>query len=177
MPGPPRLEVRRSLLLHRAVMDHVARDPSLLERARRRVAEWRREGSVALPHVEAWEQFLALPLDELTRAVLEESDAGHDRRQVSPFAGVLDPRERWRILREAGSSGGGTPTSFQRRRLLGSDARRDEGLVRGSCRWGRPASLPALLRTLERNGVMLGLGGPSIVVIAGKDKPFRAGLE
>jgi hypothetical protein len=30
---------------------------------------------------------------------------------------------------------------------------------------------------LERNGATLGLGGPSIVIIAGKDKPFRTKLS
>ena len=45
-------------------------------------------------------EILQLPLPELTRRVLDTSQAGIDRRQVSPFAGVLAPRERWKILRQ-----------------------------------------------------------------------------
>lgn len=85
-------------------MERVSRDPDLLEHTRARVAAWHRDGSVAKPYVEAWERLLDLPLPELTARVLEPSEAGHDLRQVSPFAGVLSPRERWQILRGARSA-------------------------------------------------------------------------
>jgi hypothetical protein len=84
-------------------MRRVAADPSLLDRARARVAEWRRERSVAELYVEAWEAVLALPLPELTSRVLDSTQEAIDRRQVSPFAGILPPRERWEILRQARS--------------------------------------------------------------------------
>lgn len=100
MTEPWQRAIARSLALHRAAMGQVARDPRWLERARARVAEWRRTGAVATPYVEAWEEALALPLPELVERVLDPSQAGIDRRQVSPFAGVLAPRERWQILRE-----------------------------------------------------------------------------
>ena len=73
-------------------MERVERDPRLLDRARARVSDWRA----------AWNEILQLPLPELTRRVLDTSQAGIDRRQVSPFAGVLAPRERWKILRQVG---------------------------------------------------------------------------
>ncbi|MBK7585128.1 MAG: hypothetical protein IPI67_33680 [Myxococcales bacterium] len=104
MSRPEGAAFQRSLALHRAVVQQVVREPKLLERASRRVADWRASGAVALPYVEAWERILSLPIGALTAELLEESEAGHDRRQVSPFAGVLDPRERWQILRQLGSN-------------------------------------------------------------------------
>jgi len=83
-------------------MERVERDPRLLDRARARVSDWRAAGSVAQEYVQAWNEILQLPLPELTRRVLDTSQAGIDRRQVSPFAGVLAPRERWQILRQVG---------------------------------------------------------------------------
>jgi hypothetical protein len=44
-----------------------------------------------------WEALLALPLDELCAELVDEGQRQRALRQVSPFAGVLEPRERWRI--------------------------------------------------------------------------------
>jgi hypothetical protein len=50
---------------------------------------------------EAWLALLARPMEELCQALVEPSERMHDLRQVSPFAGVLEPRARWQILRDA----------------------------------------------------------------------------
>ena len=57
-------------------------------------------------------------------------------------------------------------------RVLGGDARHDGRVLRGP---GRRARLRhhRLFCLLERDGARVGLGGPSIVVITGLDKPFR----
>jgi hypothetical protein len=47
-----------------------------------------------------WQSILERPIDEIVRAMTEESDPGSARRQASPFAGALDPRERWTLWRE-----------------------------------------------------------------------------
>ena len=54
---------------------------------------------MARPYAEAWSELLDGPLDDLVRALLERSERMHDLRQVSPFAGVLDARTRWRLLK------------------------------------------------------------------------------
>ena len=64
-----------SLELHRAVAKRLLEDPAVVDRARERVDEWLRDGSVARPYAEAC--------------------------QTSPFAGVLDPKTRWSIWRRA----------------------------------------------------------------------------
>jgi hypothetical protein len=43
---------------------------------------------------------LARPLVELQAALREPGERMTALRQVSPFAGALPPRERWRIWRE-----------------------------------------------------------------------------
>lgn len=86
-------------------MARVERDPRLLERTRERLAEWRRNKSVAEHYVDAWTELLSLPAAELSARVLDPTDTGADLRQVSPFAGILTPRERWQILRGATRDG------------------------------------------------------------------------
>lgn len=90
----------RSLRLHEAVATRLAADPALVERARVRVASWLEDGAVARPYALAWQALLARPVPRLLEALRERSAEMHDLRQVSPFAGVLDARTRWRLRRE-----------------------------------------------------------------------------
>ncbi len=97
---PHELAERTSLALHRVVGDRLRADAALLERARERVAGWRRTGSVAACYADEWQRLLDAGLDAVC-AVLEEPDEERcrDLRRVSPFAGVLSSAERWRIWR------------------------------------------------------------------------------
>jgi hypothetical protein len=99
--SPHRRAFERSLALHRAVIERVAKDPRVLERARARVRAWERDGSVAPFYVSAWREVLELAPDRLAAAVLAETEQAHALRQVSPFAGALPARERWQILKRA----------------------------------------------------------------------------
>lgn len=92
----------RSLALHRAVAEKVAADPATLKEPRARVEKWIRGGSVHPDYARAWQAALAGPLDELLELLRDPGERAAALRQVSPFAGVLDPRERWQILRESG---------------------------------------------------------------------------
>jgi hypothetical protein len=96
---PELLVMERSLALHAEVAERVRRDPALIERAKRRVQSWLDDGSVAAPYARAWAAVLELPLEEILGRLVERTEAAHDLRQMSPFAGVIDPRTRWRILR------------------------------------------------------------------------------
>ncbi len=93
----------RSIALHAAVAERIAADPALLENARARVDRWLREGSVHPRWASAWAALLQRPLPEILAALVDPSQHMRDLRQSSPFAGVLDPRTRWRIWREAGA--------------------------------------------------------------------------
>jgi hypothetical protein len=94
---PHRVAEERSIAMHRAIADKLRERGDLLEAARRRVAAWRARGDVHEAYVAGWERLLALPLDALARAVVDPGEEARALRQVSPFAGALDPRERWRI--------------------------------------------------------------------------------
>jgi hypothetical protein len=91
----------RSLALHRAVADRLRADPSLLERARRRVDGWLRDGTVARPYAEAWRNILSGSPGEVAGFLGDPGERARRLRQASPFAGFLDPRTRWSILRAA----------------------------------------------------------------------------
>ena len=92
----------RSRALHAAVAERLRADPELVGKALARVEVWLEDKSVARPYAEAWQVLLGGSLADITLALCEDSERMHDLRQVSPFAGVLDPRTRWRIHREVG---------------------------------------------------------------------------
>jgi hypothetical protein len=105
---PPDLDLRvvnegRSIVMHRLVADQLRGDPTLIQRARDRVAAWMRSGSIHPTYGEAWLELLTGPIDELLRALTDPGDAFRALRQCSPFAGVLDARTRWAVWREHGS--------------------------------------------------------------------------
>ena len=95
-----RVAEERSLALHREVARRLQECPELLGRARSRVDEWAREGRLADHWVQRWQEVLAGSVEEVTEAILDPGEAGCALRQSTPFAGVVDPSTRWRILRE-----------------------------------------------------------------------------
>jgi hypothetical protein len=103
--GNSRPEVERSLALHREVARRLRRDPRLLDRARIRVEIWLENESVDRFWAEAWKEVLDSGLEAVVERLEERSERAHDLRQVSPFAGVLDPRTRWSILKTVSPQG------------------------------------------------------------------------
>ena len=91
-----RLAEQRSLAYHRVVAERLRSDGRVLPVARARVTEWLAEGR-STHYARQWERLLAGPLDVLCEALVADSEEGRARRQATPFAGALDPRERWRI--------------------------------------------------------------------------------
>jgi hypothetical protein len=102
-PPEVRPEVERSLALHREVAERLRTDPELLAAARERVERWLTEGSVHATWAEAWKSILDAGLEAVIEVLTDTAPAAHDLRQVSPFAGALDPRTRWAILRACSS--------------------------------------------------------------------------
>ena len=101
--SPHELVAERSLALHAAVAQRLSCEPTLIEAARERVRAWQTRGDVAATYADRWAALLARPWPELEAALTERSERMHDLRQVSPFAGVLDARTRWRIHRDVGA--------------------------------------------------------------------------
>lgn len=97
-----------SLQLHRAVAERLRAEPSLVERARRRVEDWIRDGTVAKPYAEAWREILSRPAGEVALFLEDPGERARQLRQTSPFAGFLDARTRWAVWRRA-RHGAGAP--------------------------------------------------------------------
>jgi hypothetical protein len=93
----------RSLLLHREVARRLRVDPTIATTASARVNEWAKEGQTHAAYVEVWQRLFAEGLPAVIEALEDSGERGQALRQVSPFAFVLGPRERWRLLRAARS--------------------------------------------------------------------------
>jgi hypothetical protein len=89
----------RSLAYHRAIADRIREEPRIVATATSRVTKWRATGEVHRSYAEQWAALLALPVAELAAALVEDSERMRALRQVSPFAGVLDARTRWKLWR------------------------------------------------------------------------------
>lgn len=94
------LAEERSLAIHGLIADRLRKDPSLAEVARGRVAAWLTDGSVHRAYAEAWGELLSGPLPRLLEVLVDPGEGARALRQCSPFAGIVDPRTRWRIWRE-----------------------------------------------------------------------------
>ena len=98
--GPERLSYERSLALHEAVGRKLLADPAVVERARAKLEEWLAGGGRSTPLWLRWREVLDRPLDEIVAFLGDPSEDAAWLRKASPFAGVLEPRERLAILRD-----------------------------------------------------------------------------
>jgi len=94
------LAEERSLAIHALVADRLREDPALQAAARKRVEGWLADGSVHRHYAEAWHQLLSGKPEQLVAVLLDRGEKARALRQCSPFAGVVDPRTRWRLWRE-----------------------------------------------------------------------------
>jgi hypothetical protein len=89
---------QRSLAMHRAIAAKLTDNPALVGLARANLDRW--SGSTdprSAPYFEQWRQLLNLPVPELAALLQEDSERMTALRQCSPFAGALEPKERWAI--------------------------------------------------------------------------------
>ena len=93
---------RRSLAYHREIALRLRHEPELLGRARARVAGWLRDGGVHRTWAERWRDLLNQSTTEIVARLGADDEDAVAMRQVSPFACVLTPRERWQIWRATG---------------------------------------------------------------------------
>ena len=92
-----RLAGQRSLAYHRIVAARLVSEPQLLLDARARVERWLASGTRAVRALELWRSILDRPPSEIAALLVDPEEDACELRQSSPFAGALDPRERWRI--------------------------------------------------------------------------------
>lgn len=88
----------RSLAMHCKIAQKISRDRSLLEIPRRNLARWRRRAAGEVPgYIAEWQEILARPWPQVAAFMTDCSEKATRLRQSSPFAGVLNPRERKQI--------------------------------------------------------------------------------
>ena len=89
---------RRSLAYHRALGRRLRRH--MVDQARQTLWQWRDADKIDPIYADQWEEVLSKPVAEVRRAIGEDSQAGRDLRQNSPFAGMLSEPERRRIMQQ-----------------------------------------------------------------------------
>jgi hypothetical protein len=88
----------RSLVMHTVAAAKIARDPRLIERAKRNLDRWKLDlGEEAPAWWREWNDILQTPWQEVVLVMTELSENAVRLRQSSPFAGVLTPDERRRV--------------------------------------------------------------------------------
>ena len=106
LTGHQRID-RRSLELHRAIAAKLRAHPELLKIAHENLTRWTAVVSRSKPYWDAWSEILGRPLPEILDLMVEDTERMIALRQATPFAGVLEPAERWAIYArfESGRSG------------------------------------------------------------------------
>jgi hypothetical protein len=89
----------RSLAYHRAIAERMRTDPNVLTAARERVRHWQAGRDVNPRYIVTWHELLANSPSEAANLIEQDTEEMVALRQVSAFAGVLDPRTRWMIWR------------------------------------------------------------------------------
>jgi hypothetical protein len=87
---------RRSRVYHAVVAERL--DEQMLEDARANIERLVAGGHIREGYAELWRALLARPVAEVASAISADSLDARDLRQNSPFAGVLNERERRRII-------------------------------------------------------------------------------
>jgi hypothetical protein len=87
----------RSLALHRAIAEKLRGRPDLLEIARENLNRWHDQAGRCRPYLDEWRRILDCPLEDVLAMIVQEGERMTALRQSSPFAGILEPAERWAI--------------------------------------------------------------------------------
>lgn len=90
---------RRSLALHRAVAEKLRTHPELIEIARENLSRWYAGAGRSQPYLDEWRRILDLPLEEVFALIQQDGERMTALRQSSPFAGILEPAERWAVYK------------------------------------------------------------------------------
>lgn len=90
----------RSLAMHCVIAQKLAREPALLKIAKQNVAAWRKRANTnhAPAYLAEWARILSYPMPQLLAFITAMTEEAIRLRQSSPFAGILDPTERRRIV-------------------------------------------------------------------------------
>ena len=88
----------RSLAMHCLAAQKIMRDTALLDGVRRTLGTWRARYGKDTPHaLDEWAAILSRPWPQIAAFITDPGERATRLRQSTPFAGVLDARERERI--------------------------------------------------------------------------------
>jgi len=89
----------QSLILAQAIADRIDVEPEQqsLQKAQQVLKQWLDHQTSA--GLLEWKELLQKDWPTIKKALLSEDGAGQQRRQNSPFCGILSPRERWALIR------------------------------------------------------------------------------
>lgn len=91
---------RRSLEMHRLVVEKIRANPELFDRARRTLARWRIiVHSASQPYLIEWEKLMDAGMDVCLAFAVEESEHATAMRQSTPICGILTNQERLAFLK------------------------------------------------------------------------------
>jgi hypothetical protein len=79
----------------------------LIEIARENLNRWYASAGRSQPHLDKWRRILDLPLEEVLSLIEKDGERTTALRQSSPFAGILEPAERWAVYAAFEPPGGG----------------------------------------------------------------------
>ena len=92
----------RSIALHRAIADRIRTNPRLMEKARENLQKYldqcAQENRTAPKSLTEWQDILThRPWEAVLEFLVSSGESAGRLRQSSPFAGILTPKERWKI--------------------------------------------------------------------------------
>ena len=100
-PGPysdHRILDARSLAMHCRIALKISRDPKLLDKAHQNLERWCANAMRPQPgYLREWQEILRCPWPEIAELITSMSEDSTRLRSSSPFAGVLDAKERDQI--------------------------------------------------------------------------------
>jgi transcriptional regulator with XRE-family HTH domain len=90
----------RSLAYHMAIIGKLKiAKASILTKARKNLEAMAKSHPHGAPLFKRWRQWLDFPLDDLINLCLDPGLLARDMRQVTPFAGVLNAKERLHVIK------------------------------------------------------------------------------
>jgi hypothetical protein len=85
-----------ALAYHRVVAERLSEE--LLSEARRRLIRWEQSRRIDPRWGAEWARILALPSEQVAKAISADTPRARELRQTSPFAGALSEQERRRLV-------------------------------------------------------------------------------
>jgi hypothetical protein len=88
----------RSLAMHCKIAQKISRDPRLLEKAEANLRRWNAKTDEPKPRfLREWEEILDKPWPTIAETITSMSEEATRLRSSSPFAGILNEKEREQI--------------------------------------------------------------------------------